>query len=101
VIQNIVATPNPARSSVTITVDYDRPSANVDYRVRIYNLNGMLIKEESGSNNSTSGQLALKWNLTDSAGAPVNPGIYVYRVEIKADGADFVGQSEKIVVLPQ
>lgn len=100
-INNILASENPARESTSVHVSYDRLLTNVSYNVAVYSLSGVLVRQFSGNEFCKDGELVLDWDLTDAAGRRVQPGVYVYRVDLESDGTAVVGASEKIVVLPQ
>ncbi len=100
-INSMIASPNPAVSQTEISVFHDRPMSDVEYKVAIFDLQGRGVAEMSGVENSKDGKLSLFWNLKDKNGVMVEPGVYLYRVDIKASGESFEGKTEKIVVLPQ
>lgn len=100
-IDDIVAVSTPAKESTTLKVKYDRLLTNVSYNVYIYSMNGVLINQMKGSDYSSDGEISIDWDLTDSRGVRVQPGVYIYRVDLKVDGSPYVGASEKIIVLPQ
>lgn len=100
-VDNMVAVAASSADEAVIKVNYDRPLADVSYKLGIYDLQGHLLWQEAGSDNNSDGQLSLPWNYRDAAGRRVEPGVYVYRVDLKTKDSDYVGNSEKIMVLPQ
>lgn len=100
-IGEISASPNPAKESVKFTIKYDRPDELTFYKVRIYDLNGRMLKELEGKDKVENASMTLDWDLTDSNGRRVDAGVYVYRMMMKTESSDFSGKSEKIMVLPQ
>lgn len=69
--------PNPFNPTTTIT--FGLPEAG-DVKLAIYNLNGQLIRLlHSGS--LSAGRHSLVWDATNSEGARVASGIYLYRLE--------------------
>lgn len=100
-IGEISASPNPAKVSVKFTVKYDRPDELTFYKVRIYDLNGRMLKEIEGKDKNESASMSVDWDLTDNNGRRVNAGIYIYRMLMKTETSDFSVKSEKIMVLPQ
>ena len=99
-IDAVSAFPNPALNETNLVVRHDRPLANVDYVVSIYDVNGRFVNVLTGSDNSADAQISIPWNLKNAYGQRVGAGVYIYRVELKTDDSSFVGNSDKIVVLP-
>ena len=99
-IDAVCAYPNPAQDETNLLVKYDRPLSNVDYVVSIYDAEGRYVNVLTGSDNSESGLISIPWDLKSASGQRVRGGVYVYRVELKTEGSSFVGNSDKIVVLP-
>lgn len=100
-IDAVSAFPNPAVNETNILVKYDRPLSNVDYVLSIFDSNGRFVNVLTGSENSDAGLVSIPWNLKTASGHRVEPGIYIYRVELKTDDSVYVGSADKIIVLPK
>jgi hypothetical protein len=68
--------PNPFNP--TTRIDYEIPSSG-DVDIKIFNINGELIKVFTRSN-QPSGRYSVNWDGRNSNNQPVASGIYLYRV---------------------
>jgi hypothetical protein len=82
----ITLVPNPARGEVNLSLS----GMPAPLSIGIYNVDGRLVTRFD----KPAGASSVTWNLRDSSGKRVAPGIYVARVEGRAGS-----QSSKIVVL--
>jgi hypothetical protein len=97
-IEKIQAYPNPAVEYVDFIVYHDRPETILDYKLSIYDLGGRKVHEIAEDNYlAESQQLILNWNL-QSGGVKVQPGLYIYRLEMKTTEGDFIGKSQKLLI---
>ncbi|MBD3369970.1 T9SS type A sorting domain-containing protein [Candidatus Fermentibacteria bacterium] len=80
--------PNPARSGETVSFRVVSPSG--DATVRVYDLAGRVVWEAAAP-----GEELGIWDLTDSSGSPVSPGVYF--VGLSTRGPDAY---RKLVVMP-
>jgi hypothetical protein len=100
-IEKIRAYPNPAVEYVEFVIQHDRPETILDYNLSIYDLEGRKIHEISNEDYLTdSSLLTLTWDL-HTGGTRIQPGLYIYRLEMKNKEGYFVGKSQKLVVLGQ
>ncbi len=81
--------PNPFNPTTTISFSLATAS---DWNLSIYNINGEMVSDNSGS--SAAGHHVVTWNGTNSDGTPVASGIYFYRLE----ATDF-SETRKMVLL--
>lgn len=88
--------PNPAKVETSFVVDHDRPEVILETKVEVFDLAGRLIftKEQKSADN-------LKWDLKDSTGNRVRPGLYIYNISAKTTNSEFASKANKIVVLAQ
>lgn len=99
-IDAVSSYPNPAVDETTILAKYDRPLSNVGYVVSIYDADGRYVNVLAGTDKTDNGIISIPWNLKNASGQRVPGGVYIYRVELKTDDSSFVGNADKIVVLP-
>ena len=64
--------------------------------LRIYSLNGLLVRELF----NYDGGSEIRWDLRDSDGRTVPPGVYIYRLEMYLEKGERKGVSGMIAVLP-
>ncbi len=95
------ATQNPARGSTSFLFTYDRPGAEGLFTVEVYDLSGRRLWSRSASGASASGSLSVPWDLTDSSGAPLGGGLYLFRGRITVDGTTTETKADKIIILKQ
>lgn len=100
-VEDLIVYPNPAKESVTLRVIHDQPQTVQSFRFLLYNTNGHIVYESEEIESKNDGTLSWSWDLHTSNGRRVAPGCYIGRAEIKVDGEKYVGESKKIIVLPQ
>jgi len=120
-IEEIVAWPNPATEYVHFRIQHDRPEAVLECIARVYDLSGQLVYESNGKDfnivctdsrhlanefvednpHKNLQYLSLDWDLRTSSGRRIPSGIYIYRIEIRTPGGDYVGKSQKLIVHTQ
>lgn len=99
-LTEIVATPSPAKSTVTFHLYHNRPESKMKVSIMVYDLTGRLIwkHEESGSSELFK-SYDVTWNLTNNAGGRLIPGIYIYRAAIGTDASKEVTKAQKFIIL--
>jgi hypothetical protein len=70
--------PNPFNPSTTIRYDLSVPSA---VRIRIFDVNGRLVRTVQDLSHVTCGEHAARWDGRDDGRRAVSSGIYYYRIE--------------------
>ena len=98
-ILDISCNPNPASYSTEMLISYDRPLSNMQFHVQVYNLYGQIVYETKVSGQSDSGYYPLTWNLTNSNGARLPGGVYLYRVSVSEDGGHESSKTKKLIIL--
>lgn len=98
---DIDCTQSPAREETTFILTHNRPEAQIDVRVAVYDFSGkeLWIHEESGI--STGNYYYIPWNLTTNGGQRVSPGMYLFRASVSSDGSKENTKARKIVILAQ
>lgn len=101
-IVDIVATPSPAREQVTFHLFHNRPESRMKVGIMVYDLTGRLYwKHEETGTSDLFKAYTVTWNLTNGAGAPIHPGIYIYRAAISTDGSKEATKAKKLIILAQ
>ena len=87
-LSDISAYPNPYDNNgqnITFTFSHDREGEELDVRLEIINLQGRVILENEYRFEDSSSQVnSIVWNLTESNGNKLDPGIYIYRISIQS-----------------
>ncbi len=104
-IFNLYPNKNPIRLSDGTTSFYlkhDRPNTNITVKMSIFNLSGMEIwsHTETGLSDMLSAY-PISWNLKESNGLTVRPGIYIYRASVYTDQTQETTQAKKLIILGQ
>ncbi|MBD3288411.1 S8 family serine peptidase [candidate division KSB1 bacterium] len=69
--------PNPFNNLTTIQFDLAEPN---NIKLRIYNINGQLVKTLVDGNRQT-GSYRVRWDGTSDSGFAVSTGVYIYRLQ--------------------
>lgn len=99
-LMELKATPVPARENVSFFFTHNRPDCRMKIGILVYDMAGRLLwkHEESGSSGLFQ-QYEVDWDLTNSSGSRIRPGIYLYRAAISTDNSKEATETERIVVL--
>ncbi len=84
-IEIITNYPNPAKDETTIVFNLSR---NADVNIKFFTVAGetvAIIKDIKGM----EGENRVKWNLKNDYGEKVSAGVYIYKIEAKADKIQF------------
>lgn len=101
-IVDLYADANPAVDRTNFYVKHNRPGANVEITISVYDLLGRPVWTSVTAGKSDMFEsMPVTWDLTDNAGRRVGRGIYVYRATISTDGEQYVSASRKLAVAPQ
>lgn len=100
VIEHLMNYPNPLTDRTCFTFSHNHPNEEMDVEIRIYNMNGQLI-DIIQENIYSSGYVVdnICWEVNNNSGGRVEPGIYVYHVEVATPNGDVVNNFEKMVVV--
>lgn len=100
-IVKVYADQNPARTSTNFFIEHDQPDETITVTLTIYNINGMPIwhTQKSGVSNMFK-SFPITWNLTNSGGAKVPGGVYLYRATISTDNVHTSTKAQKLLVAP-
>ncbi|MDR0743082.1 MAG: type IX secretion system sortase PorU [Tannerella sp.] len=101
-IISLAAGPSPARDYVNFMISHDLPESLINVQIQVFDLAGrMQWKYEEKGSSEMFHSYNVKWNLTDGAGARVQPGIYIYRAVISSDRLNEASKAEKLIILAQ
>lgn len=92
-IFSVMTYPNPARQNGTITlmIQHDKPDATLQTEVLVYDMAGRLVwkYEQAGADR-------INWNTAETN---MQPGIYLYKVQIKTMDSTYSSKTGKIIIL--
>lgn len=98
-ILDITCTPNPATETAIFNISYDRPLTDVVFTVKVYDSYGQIVWETTTTGESDYGHFPITWNLTNSAGARVGGGVYLYRVSVSEGNGATSSKTKKMIIL--
>ena len=96
---SVSCTDNPARDNTTFIIAHDRNGSDVSVTLEVFDMSGRLLlrRQESGASNGSL--YTMNWNLDLDGGAKIQTGVYLYRVQLTADGATTTSKAKKLVVI--
>ena len=100
-IDEFVVYPNPAKEEITLRMTHSQPKTVQTFRFLLYDINGSVIYQTDEITAKNDGSYTWTWDLTTQNGRRIAPGCYIARAEIQQDGEKYVGETKKIIVLPQ
>lgn len=99
-LAHVFATRNPASTTTTFQLVYDRPDSPCDFTIEVLDFNGKVLWQHTENGSSNLGYYSIPWNLTSSGGARLMSGVYLYRAVVTSeDGARSVTKANKIIIL--
>ena len=101
-LYDLVASPSPARETVTFYLYHNRPESSVKVNIMVYDMMGRL--HWRGEEQGVSGYgtpLTIEWNLQNGNGSRLRPGIYIYRAAISTKNSKEATDAKKLIILAQ
>lgn len=90
---------NPASEKANFYLSHDRPDANMEITLSIYNMLGQPVWSTTVAGRSDTFQsFPITWDLTDMAGSRVARGIYLYRASIRMGDTESGTKTKRIAV---
>ena len=84
ILYDVFTDVNPASTEANFYLSHDRPDANVEVTISVFNMLGKPVWESVTSGRSDMFLTSpVKWNLHNMAGQRVTRGIYLYRASIR------------------
>ncbi len=97
-IESLTNYPNPFSDRTTIAFEHNQRGSPVKANVRIYNIQGQTITTFSRQFSPEASRQTITWNGTNGSGQPLEPGVYVCEVVLKADDGGTVQESNRLVI---
>lgn len=99
-ITSINLTNNPASTSTSFIINYDRPSAETQFTINVYNSWGQKCWTHT-EKATTNGYHTIPWDLTSNSGIALASGLYVYEVSISCNGGEETINKQKMIISRQ
>lgn len=97
-VQKLMNYPNPFHDHTTFSFEYNQPANPLNIEIRIYDMNGNLVRTLSQRITTDSFRAnEVQWDGTDEKGAKIATGLYVYRLTVSLEGSGAVEKSSKLV----
>lgn len=100
-LQTLQISPNPVTTQTVVTAEHNRSGEPLDWILRILDLNGRLISEQTGQCSDCPASLGIgTWNGLTDGGQTVPNGLYIIKLQIQsaADGSVANG-SRRLILL--
>lgn len=99
VIENMFNSPNPFNSDTWFHFEHNQPFEPFDVTIKIYDIMGSLVAIINQSELSSGYAInPIYWDGTNSAGAKLPKGVYIYRTEITAVDGNKAHESSKLMI---
>lgn len=101
-LYELMASPSPARETVTFYLHHNRPETTVKMTIQVYDMTGKLQWKGEGQGVSGYGTpLTMEWNLQNGSGSRLRSGIYIYRAAISTNNSKEATEAKKLIILVQ
>lgn len=98
-LADVNVTINPAKTSTTFIATHDRPGAEINVKVEIFDMSGRLLHVINQVSIPDSQTTAVPWDLTTDSGSRMQTGVYLYRVNISGGGSNVASKAKKLIVI--
>ena len=96
---SISCTDNPAKSNTSFIIAHDRSGSSVDVTVEVFDVGGRILWSQTDTGITAASPYVMSWNLTGSNGAPLQTGVYLYRVKLRSEGAVRTSKAKKLIIV--
>lgn len=100
-ITSVALTHNPASTTTSFIINYDRPLAETKFTVNVYNSMGQKCWTHTESTTTPAGHHAITWDLSSNSGNALPSGLYVYEVAISCNGSEETLKRQKMIISRQ
>ena len=97
-LTDVMVTDSPARTETSFVITHDRPESVVTFRLEVFDFSGRMLWQKEETTATSSNTYTTSWNLCNSAGTPLQDGVYLYRVTATSTSGSSTSQSRKLVV---
>jgi hypothetical protein len=99
-LERVLAYPNPATDRVTFRMTGNQACREAQVKLDVFSVSGALMYEQS-----FAGEVlgftddVMSWDLRQTGGAPVAPGVYIFRVTWENEFGESAQYGDKLVVI--
>lgn len=90
---------NPVRDVAQFIITHDRIGSEISLEIEVMDTSGRLLWRHSESGTSAGNVCNVTWNLAAEGGAPLNTGVYLYRVKLSSEGSSWASTAKKMIVV--
>ena len=99
-LTSVALNPNPASTSTTFIISYDRPNSETTFTIDVYNLYGQHVWTHTETA-TTSGYHTITWDLATNNGVALRSGLYIYEVGVSCNGSKESVKKQKLIITKQ
>ena len=100
-LNSVTLSDNPASTSTTFIISYDRPNSETTFTIDVYNLQGQRCWTHTEKATSANGYHTISWDLAANSGVALQSGLYVYEVAISCNGSRETVKKQKLIISRQ
>lgn len=89
--------PNPFYDNTEFHFAHNKSGSELKARIKIYDLNGRFIVELKSENSSNGSTGTISWNGRNQNNVAVDPGIYLYIIEVSDEFNNVTVQQQKLI----
>lgn len=99
-VENFYSYPNPITDNTSFYFEHNKPDANLDIEIQIYNFSGMLVERLHYSENNPGNYRIgpIPWSGNTRHGGRLSQGIYICNLIVKSADGDSTSKQLKIVI---
>lgn len=99
-ISSVALSHNPASTSTTFMITYDRPAEETKFTINVYNAFGQKCWTHTETTTS-NGYHTINWDLESNSGVALSSGLYLYEVAISCNGSAQTIKKQKMIIVRQ
>jgi hypothetical protein len=100
VVDEVINYPNPFKTGTSFVFSHNQAEGMLDVSIRIYNLDGQLIRTFETSFFSTGYRSEpIYWDGSTDTGYRLSEGMYVYRIQVKNETGQSDGKTGKMILV--
>ena len=89
---------NPASTTTSFIIYYDRPNSETTFTIDVYNLYGQHVWTHTEKATTSTGYHTIPWNLRSNNGVAMQGGLYVYKVAISCNDSKQSTKKQKLII---
>jgi len=99
-LEQILNYPNPFEGETLFSIQHNRPDRQMELQIRIYDLNGQLVRLIKKKVFSSGYRLEpVPWDGTGTGGSGLGAGTYLYQVILSTEEGETASESGKLIML--